>query len=572
MTIRVLLLIATGLVLADASVVTLALPPIIAELDATVEQAAAVLGVYTLALALALLAFARLRHPALAAGGALVFAAASLGCGLADSIGVLLALRALQAIGGAALLVGAFTLLDAGGAGRSAWTATATFGFAAGPALGGALTQAFDWRAIFLAQAPVAAAAALAAWRSSGIFVGLRPTNVPLGAPGQSSVDFVPSQGTEVPLGQPTPNEPTPLQARSSWPPGPAAALALLSAALVGVLFLVVLLLVTGWSTSPLAAAAAVTTLPIAAVLASRLPGPPRTKASAGAFLVAGGILALTSIPTADLWWIVLPQAMAGAGLGLALPALAGELLPEETAEQSARLLSLRHAGITLALVVLAPVAAAQLDQAVTDTRERGAALILDARLPPLDKLSLAGAVVADLDPVDPRGRLQASLDEARAGIDEDDRAAYDELANRADEALVAGVQDAFAPALAICGVLALLAALVVMPRDPWVAAAAVAAIALAGGARLAQPALEPEPVVIADPCQDRELPQTGGLEGAVQDAALVALDRAACRFGSSREELALALVDADARAEYERDHGVDPLSLGGVLGALLGR
>ena len=287
---------------------------------------------------------------------------------------------------------------------------------------------------------------------------------------------------------------------------------------------------------------------------------------------MAGGILALTSIPTADLWWIVLPQAMAGAGLGLALPALAGELLPEETAEQAARLLSLRHAGITLALVVLAPVAAAQLDQAVTDTRERGAALILDARLPPLDKLSLAGAVVADLDPVDPRGRLQASLDEARAGIDEDDRAAYDELANRADEALVAGVQDAFAPALAICGVLALLAALVVMPRDPWVAAAAVAAIALAGGARLAQPALEPEPVVIADPCQDRELPQTGGLEGAVQDAALVALDRAACRFGSSREELALALVDADARADYERDHGVDPLSLGGVLGALLGR
>jgi hypothetical protein len=574
-TIRVLLLIAAGLVLADASVVTLGLPPIIAELDATVEQAAAVLGVYTLALALALLAFARLRHPALAAGGGLVFAGASLGCGLADSIGVLLALRALQAIGGAALLVGAFPLLDAGGAGRSAWTATATFGFAAGPALGGALTQAFDWRAIFLAQAPVAAAAALAAWRSSVDLAAHTPANSTLGAPGRSSADSVPSGGTNMTLGAPgpgAPTEPTPLQARSSWAPGPAAALALLSAALVGVLFLVVLLLVTGWSTSPLAAAAAVSILPVAAVLASRLPGPPRTRASAGAFLVAGGVLALTSIPTADLWWIVLPQAMAGAGLGLALPALAGELLPEETAAQSARLLSLRHAGITLALVVLAPVAAAQLDQAVTDTRERGAALILDARLPPLDKLSLAGAVVGDLDPVDPRGRLQASLDEARAGIDDDDRAAYDDLARRADEALVAGVQDAFAPALAICGVLALLAALVVMPREPWVAAAAVAAIALAGGARLAQPALEPEPVVIADPCQDRELPQTGGLEGAVQDAALVALDRAACRFGSSREELALALVDADARADYEREHGVDPLSLGGVLGALLGR
>ena len=68
-------------------------------------------------------------------------------------------LRGVQALGGAALLVGAFTLLDAGGAGRRAWTAVAIFGFAAGPALGGALTQAFDWRAIFLAQVPIALAA-----------------------------------------------------------------------------------------------------------------------------------------------------------------------------------------------------------------------------------------------------------------------------------------------------------------------------------------------------------------------------------------------------------------------------
>ena len=49
----------------------------------------------------------------------------------------------------------------AGGAlpvlGRARWTAAATFGLALGPALGGVLTQAFDWRAIFVAQAPVAA-------------------------------------------------------------------------------------------------------------------------------------------------------------------------------------------------------------------------------------------------------------------------------------------------------------------------------------------------------------------------------------------------------------------------------
>jgi len=103
------------------------------------------------------------------------------------------------------------------------------------------------------------------------------------------------------------------------------------------------------------------------------------------------------------------------------------------------------------------------------------------------------------------------------------------------------------------------------------VLAAGGAALALAGGAALARPALAPEPVTLADPCQRRELPSTGGLEGAIQDVALVALDRAACRYGSSREELALALVDSDARADYEREYGVDPRSIGGLLGGVLG-
>jgi len=495
-----------------------------------------VLGVYTLVLALALPVAARVRHGALAAGGMALFAAASLGCGLAQSIEALLVLRGVQAVGGAALLVGAFPLLDAGGSGRRAWTATAIFGFAAGPALGGALTQAFDWRAIFLVQAPIAAAAAIAAWRMA------RNDRIT----GQKAPPTI---------------EPAAFDARA------ATALALVSAALVGVLFLLVLLLVTGWSTSPLAAAAAVTVLPIAAVAASRIRGPARTRAAAGALLLAGGILALASLPGANLLWTVVPQLMAGAGLGLALPALAGGLLPEDTPEQAASLLSLRHAGITVALIVLAPVAAAQLDDAVADTRIQGTALVLDARLPPLEKLSLAGTLIGDIDPVDPRGELQASLDRARTGDPE-----FDVLAERADETLVAGVQEAFAPALAICGALALLAALVLLPWDRRVLAAAAAAAVLAGGARLALPGLEPEPVRIADPCDPRDLPDTGGIDGAIQDAALAALDRAACEFGSSREELALALVDEDARTDYEREYGVDPRSASGLLGALLGR
>jgi lipopolysaccharide/colanic/teichoic acid biosynthesis glycosyltransferase len=50
------------------------------------------------------------------------------------------------------------------------------------------------------------------------------------------------------------------------------------------------------------------------------------------------------------------PQLLAGAGIGLALPRLAGGLLPERSAADAARILTARHAGIALALVILAPV------------------------------------------------------------------------------------------------------------------------------------------------------------------------------------------------------------------------
>src|SRR4051794_12863530 len=160
--------IAAGLALADASVVVLALPPIILDLDASIEGVGAVIGVYTLTLAAALFAATRWRRrpDALRLGwiGMLGFAAASAGCGLAPSIALLIVLRGLQGVAAAAVLLGAFELLDAGrpgSRGRRMWTAAAILGAAVGPALGGTLTELLDWRAIFLVQAPVVAVAAL---------------------------------------------------------------------------------------------------------------------------------------------------------------------------------------------------------------------------------------------------------------------------------------------------------------------------------------------------------------------------------------------------------------------------
>src|SRR4051794_30732377 len=154
-----LLAAAAGLALADASIVVLALPPLLREFDTTVEGVAAVLGVYVLVLTVALLGAAPLerRHGAARVGalGLALFGAASLGCAAAGSLPVLLVFRALQAAGGAAGLIAVFTLIDAGASGRRLWVAAAVFGTACGPALGGLLTQLFDWRAIFIAQAPV---------------------------------------------------------------------------------------------------------------------------------------------------------------------------------------------------------------------------------------------------------------------------------------------------------------------------------------------------------------------------------------------------------------------------------
>ena len=551
---RTLVALGVGLALADASVVTLALPELIVELDTTVEGVAAVLGVYTLVLAAALIPAEGLRRQIgtvwLGVCGFAVFAAAGAGCGVVDSLAPLLVLRGVQALGAAAGLVCGFAYLTAGERGRERlWTLAAVLGAAAGPALGGLLTESFDWRAIFLFQAPVGVLAALA-------FAG----------PGGAPISF---EG---------PGSESSASRRHRFELGPTLALALVSAALSAVLFLLVLLLVSGWSIAPLEAALAVSILPGAALVGMRIRGDPRLRAAAGCGLVGAGVLGLAFMGSASVAWTVLPQLMAGIGMGLALTSLIGPLLPEETPGQTAQLLAIRHAGITMALLILAPVTAAQIDDAVTDTRERGAALVLDAELGPLDKIELANAVTADLDPVDPRETLRRSLDEAATGVGENpqDAAAYAELAQRADDTLIAGIDAAFRPAFVISAALALVGALVLLPRRDSrslrVSLALVgAAVAVSAAQALVATRTDPEPVVIADPCEGRDLPGTGGIGGIVQDAALVGLDRAACDFGSSREELAIALVDDEAAQEYEDEHDVDPRSVENLARGALG-
>ena len=295
---------------------------------------------------------------------------------------------------------------------------------------------------------------------------------------------------------------------------------------------------------------------------------------------MAAGSAALAFLPTASVAWTIVPQLAVGAGMGLALPALAGRLLPERDGRDAARLLSIRHLGIALALLILAPIAQNELDTTLEETRERGAAIVLDASIDPRVKIDMAPKLADAVETEDPRGGLERVFARGRSEIDEDERAAYDELAERADEVLVTAVNDGFSTAFLVGAGLALLAALLLVPAAlgyslvgarPALAVGALCVAGLAVGAYVfAADREQPEEVVIADPCEDRDNPGSGGVTGFLQDAALQAIDEVACRAGSSREELVLAMVDEDAAREYERRYDLDPRSVTDLAGSLL--
>jgi hypothetical protein len=112
------------------------------------------------------------------------------------------------------------------------------------------------------------------------------------------------------------------------------------------------------------------------------------------------------------------------------------------------------------------------------------------------------------------------------------------------------------------------------------IAGAQLTAVAVAGALTLGTPvayvalhrSIAPTPPAILDPCTaKRTLPKTGGVTGLLQEQVLKLLDSTACKLGSSREELVLALADKSEAKRFKREHGVDPRTVSGLLKALLG-
>ncbi|HLA92224.1 MAG TPA: MFS transporter [Actinomycetota bacterium] len=427
---------AVAVAFADSSIVVLALPELYGGFDTTIEGVAWVITSYNFVLAVCALALVffvhRVRAHVLLAGGAFVFLGASIGGAMADSLDILVIARSVQGLGGALLLAGSLPVLGAlaGSMARgvAVWTMAGTFGAAVGPAVGGILTQVFDWRAIFVAQAPVAGLALLAT-------VG-------------SHVAAILEEGWKPPLRRTLPGN---------------VGLALVSGALVGALFLGVLLVIDVFGYSPIQGAAIVSTIPVAALLARPIATqlPVVLAVGSGAGLLAAGLVGLALLPSSALGYVLASLALCGVGLGLAVPGLTHSVLGGENgvASKATLTVGMRHIGLVLALAVVAPILSTDLTEAADVATLNATAVIIDGQIPATTKVPLAIDIRDALERV-PEGEipdLSAPFEEHGASSDASVARVRDDLVASIEEAVTRGFRRAFA----FC---ALLAALALVP------------------------------------------------------------------------------------------------------------
>ena len=281
-------------------------------------------------------------------------------------------------------------------------------------------------------------------------------------------------------------------------------------------------------------------------------------------------MLALALLPEAKLGWTLVPQALAGVGMGLALPSLAGGLLAERNSADAARLLTLRHLGIAAALAILAPASR------TTSTQRRNARANAAWRSSSTPR-STHWRRSSSRPPCSPASRPAtrapafATPSPITVGdVSADERADYDQLGRRADDTLTIAVAEAFRTAFIVTGVLALLAALMLVLPPPWLALGA--ATATIARVRDAARELRPSRSACSDPCKPRDLPE------------LRRDRRASCRTRRSSwwtpppagctphgRSSCWRYSDEADRKRFKERHGVDPRSLSSVLGGLIG-
>ena len=156
------------MIMLDSTIVTATIPVMLTGLHANLNQIIWVNSGYLLANTVPLLLTGRLgdrfgpRRVLLA--GLVVFTAASLWCGLSTTPGMLIAARAVQGLGAAAMAPQTLTFIthlfppDQRRAPIAVWGAVAGVAVITGPVLGGLIVQQAGWQWIFLSNVPIGVA------------------------------------------------------------------------------------------------------------------------------------------------------------------------------------------------------------------------------------------------------------------------------------------------------------------------------------------------------------------------------------------------------------------------------
>jgi EmrB/QacA subfamily drug resistance transporter len=289
--------------------------------------------------------------------GVFVFLVASTLCAAAPTVGWLIFARFLQGIGGALLIPGTLAIVDAVFhpddrlRAIGAWTGLGAIAGAIGPVLGGFLTDAISWRAVFLVNLPIGILVIAAAnrhvpeTRDPTVTGGLDFRGATFAALGIGSICFALIQAAQGPAGVPIAavvvgivasavflrvehhgrHPMLPLEIFSSRQFASANLVALLSfAALGGVMFLFVAFLQATLGYTALQAGAA--TLPItllllalsvpSGALAQRIG--PRIPLTIGSSLAGAGLLLMSTIKAGDAYFTGVMPALIVFGVGLA--------------------------------------------------------------------------------------------------------------------------------------------------------------------------------------------------------------------------------------------------------------